>query len=133
MPVWREFHNPPDYPERPNVSWLYERYPTVTSRALGIQSKRFIAWMLPNFLNRAGKPYGVVSQPLKKGQLITLHITSTFRVQALGATKTLLLTRGAQNYTLAYILLTSNTSEGMKFRCCTCPAQQYHCSCCANM
>ncbi|CAE7251714.1 putative phospholipid-transporting ATPase DRS2 [Symbiodinium microadriaticum] len=107
MPVWREFHNPPDYPERPNVSWLYERYPTVTSRALGIQSKRFIAWMLPNFLNRAGKPYGVVSQPLKKGQLITLHITSTFRVQALGATKTLLLTRGAQNYTLAYILLTS--------------------------
>ena len=31
--VWREFHNPADYPERPNVSWLYQRYPMVTSEA----------------------------------------------------------------------------------------------------
>ncbi|CAE7514855.1 unnamed protein product, partial [Symbiodinium pilosum] len=106
MPVWREFHNPADYPERPNVSWLYQRYPMVTSEELGVQSKRFIAWMLPNFLGRAGKPYGVISQPLKRGQLLTLHISSTFPVAGMGAHKTLLLTRGAQNYTLAYILLT---------------------------
>ena len=111
MPVWRKFYNPPNYLERSNVTWLYERYPMVTSRALGVQSKRFIAWMLPNFLNRAGKPYGVVSQPLQKGQLITLHITSTFPVKGLGAQKSLLLTRGAQNYTLAYILLTSHLAQ----------------------
>eukprot|EP00931_Biecheleriopsis_adriatica_P049981 TRINITY_DN28922_c0_g1_i1.p1 TRINITY_DN28922_c0_g1~~TRINITY_DN28922_c0_g1_i1.p1 ORF type:complete len:1537 (-),score=281.76 TRINITY_DN28922_c0_g1_i1:177-4787(-) len=111
MTIYREFHNPPDYLQRPGVSWLYERYPTVTTKSLGVRSKRFIAWMIPNFFGRAAKPYGVISKRLQKGQVVTLRINASFPVQSLGARKMLLLTTsnllGARNYFLANILLTS--------------------------
>jgi len=107
MPVWRKFENPPEYLKEPNISWLYERYPMVTSKEKGIQSKRFVAWMIPNFLNRASKPYGVISKPLKKSQTIELKINSAFPVAGSGSWKTVLLTRGTQNYVLAVVLLVS--------------------------
>eukprot|EP00913_Durusdinium_trenchii_P012736 g11959.t1 len=111
MPIWRHFENPPEYLKEPGFSWLYERYPKVTSRDLGVRSKRFIAWMCPNFLNRASKPYGVISEHLKKGSIIDFvslgQISSSFPVEQLGARKTVLLTRGTQNYTLAVVLLVS--------------------------
>ncbi|CAK9018579.1 unnamed protein product [Durusdinium trenchii] len=108
MPIWRHFENPPEYLKEPGFSWLYERYPKVTSRDLGVRSKRFIAWMCPNFLNRASKPYGVISEHLKKGSIIDFVISSSFPVEQLGARKTVLLTRGTQNYTLAVVLLVSH-------------------------
>ncbi|CAJ1432175.1 unnamed protein product [Effrenium voratum] len=107
MPVWRHFKNPPEYPDKAGVSWLYERYPMVTDEELGIKSKRFVAWMIPNFLNRANKPYGVISQPLLKGQKIKMRIKSSFPVTSVGAWKTVLLTRGTQNYILVWVLLFS--------------------------
>lgn len=125
MPVWRNFQNPPEYLKKPNISWLYERYPTTTSRELGVQSKRFIAWMLPNFLNRASKPYGVISTPLKKGQIVDLKINSRFPVAASGAWKTVLLTRGTQNYVLAVVLLVSG---GLCF-CLACAVWSIHLFC----
>eukprot|EP00438_Fugacium_kawagutii_P035118 Skav218758 [mRNA] locus=scaffold1372:94796:116532:- [translate_table: standard] len=106
MPVWRSFQNPPEYLTKPNMSWLYERYPSVTSKELGVESKRFISWMMPNFLNRASKPYGVISSPLKKDQVIELKIKSRFPLAA-DAWKTVLFTRGTQNYVLAVVLLVS--------------------------
>ena len=39
-------------------------------KALGSKSLRFVAWMTPNFLNRASKPYGVISKSLSRGQVL---------------------------------------------------------------
>ncbi len=41
--------------------WIYFLNSNHQGKEQGIQSKRFVAWMIPNFLNRASKPYGVAS------------------------------------------------------------------------
>jgi len=82
-----QFKNPSDYPDRANTSWLYERYPTVTSKEDGVRNPHFAVWMRPSALARLSKPYGTINSRLNKGQDITIRINASFPVESLDADK----------------------------------------------
>jgi len=132
--AWRSdydrFANPPDYLQRPNTSWLYERYPMITDRAKGVRSRRFVDWMFPSFFGHVRNMYGFVKQPLRKGGRLTVRVNASFPVQALGAEKRIVVSTrnglGGRHSKLAYVLLASGVAcLAMAFSVCliqrTCP------------
>merc|ERR1719356_2241066 len=103
--------NPTDYETRANTSWLYDRYPTVISKPLGVKSRRFVDWVFPSFFNHVRNTYDYIDTPLSKGQTLTLRINANFPVESIGAEKRIIISTrnglGGRHNMLAYVLLAS--------------------------
>jgi len=121
------FQNPPDYLERPRTSWLYERYPTVTDRARGVKSRRFVDWMFPSFFGHVRNMYGFVNEPLRQGRTLTVRLNASFPVAAMGAEKRIVVSTrnglGGRHSMLAYALVTAGLAC-FKMACTVCVIQR---------
>jgi len=83
--------NPPDYPDRSKVVWLYERFPEVISIDQGTTDPDFVEWMRPSAMPSLLKDVGRVDVGLLQSEMLTLHIHDRFPVSHLNVTKTLVL------------------------------------------
>jgi len=86
------YRNPDGYPDVPNVSWLFMRYPASTiPKEEGARSEAFAVWMRPKAMPLVLNPYGRVEEGLFAGQNITIRINASFPVRSVGAKKYLVL------------------------------------------
>jgi len=76
------YKNPPDYRTRKKTTWLYEQFPDVVSEEEGVKSEAFAAWMRPAALGRVWNHYGWVEHKLKKNDIISFKINSSFKATA---------------------------------------------------
>merc|ERR1712217_448278 len=108
---YRRYNNPPDYPTRPDTSWLFDRYPEVVPESEGVKNRHFISWMRPGALSRIWKPYGHLYTDLEAGVELEIQIHSNFPVGAWGGFKQLVLTEvdslGGRHSCFGYVLLGS--------------------------
>jgi len=106
---YTRFANPRNWSSWRDMSWLWERYPMVTTPELGVESRHFVSWMLPEFFSHVNNLYGAVGTPLRKGETLTLRINASFPVESLGARKqVLVMTKGllgGRNYPFAVVLM----------------------------
>jgi len=89
----RRFDNPPGYPDQPqNLSWLFQRFPTVIPKLAGTRTDALAVWLRPAATPRVQKPYAILRDRLQAGQVIDIDIDANFPVSKIGAKKMLLLT-----------------------------------------
>merc|ERR1712008_148537 len=74
----KRYNNPPDYPNRPNTTWLYQQHPGIVSNQTGVKSEAFASWMRPAALGRVWNHYGWVEQEFNGGDTISFKINSSF-------------------------------------------------------
>lgn len=129
----RRFANPSDYPNAPDTSYLYERYPTVVTETEGIQNEHFMVWMRPAGLPEVVNSYGTLIGPtLKKGQNLTIRINSSYPLDTWDSTRKWTLTTegslGGTNFRFGVFLLCAASLSFLSAFCVcciriTCPRQ----------
>ncbi|CAJ1392127.1 unnamed protein product [Effrenium voratum] len=80
------FRNPPEYPSRAGVEWLFQRYPEVISRE-GVRTARFVDWMRPSAMPDLMKKIGTLKEPLAKGEKVLLQIGNRFPAERIDVAK----------------------------------------------
>merc|ERR1711920_167113 len=107
----RRYNNLPDYPTRPNTSWLFNRYPETVPEAEGVKNRHFVSWMRPAALPRVWKNYGYLHETLEAGSNLDIEIASNFPVGAWGGYKQLVMTEidqlGGRHNSFGHVLLGS--------------------------
>jgi len=78
------YNNPQDYPNRPNTSWQYTRFPDIIDETLGVRDKDFVTWMRPSAVPRVWNPVGMIGdRTIKEGANLTVTISSTYPAESL--------------------------------------------------
>eukprot|EP00405_Crypthecodinium_cohnii_P042710 CAMPEP_0206559476 /NCGR_PEP_ID=MMETSP0325_2-20121206/20417_1 /ASSEMBLY_ACC=CAM_ASM_000347 /TAXON_ID=2866 /ORGANISM="Crypthecodinium cohnii, Strain Seligo" /LENGTH=944 /DNA_ID=CAMNT_0054060985 /DNA_START=14 /DNA_END=2849 /DNA_ORIENTATION=- len=105
------FANPAEYPDDDAYSWIYERYPTVTTKAKGVKNRHFVDWMFPSFFGYVRNTYGFIDDKLSQGQTLTMRINASYPVTSLEAEKRIVLSTrnglGGRHSTLGWLLIGS--------------------------
>merc|ERR1712032_860642 len=119
------FANPSDYPNAPDTSYLYERYPTVVPRSEGNTNEHFMVWMRPSGLWEVVNNYGTLrGPPLKKGQNLTIRISSSYPLDELESTRRFALTTegplGGRNIAFGIFLLCAAAFSFLSAFCVCC-------------
>merc|ERR1719201_3363252 len=108
--IEKSWENPGNYGEFDDkTQWLHERYPGVIEEEDGVKDRHFMVHMQPGAIGYAQKKYGVINQPLRKGQQLMIRVDARFPVNQFDGRKFLILTTnslfGGRNDFLGYELL----------------------------
>jgi len=105
----QRYNNPAGYPNKPQTSWLHDRYPGVVTQEDGVKSEQFVAWMRPAALPHLVKRYGWINQELKDGTELEITIQNVYPVDGFEGYKHLVLTElgsfGGRHHGFGYALL----------------------------
>merc|ERR1712151_216838 len=86
------YNNPADYNVRLDTTWLWQLYPDVVSKELGVKSQAFATWMRPAALRRVQNPYGTINSKIEKGQTLRFKIRSNYPTESMDVSKQVVLT-----------------------------------------
>jgi phospholipid-translocating P-type ATPase (flippase) len=108
--IEKSWENPGNYGKFDDkTKWLHERFPGVIEKEDGVKDRHFMVHMQPGAIGYAQKKYGVINQPLKKGQQLMIRVDARFPVNQFDGRKFLILTTnslfGGRNDFLGYELL----------------------------
>jgi len=108
----QRYNNPPDYPSRPDTSWLYQRYPETIKKEEGVKTHAFADWMRPSAVPRVWNRYGYLNEHFGPGAVLELKIRSRYPMDTIpGGYKVIVLTEygafGARHSGFGYILISA--------------------------
>lgn len=104
------YRNPPDFPNRPDTTWLFQLFPGVIDETLNVKDPRFATWMRPSGVPRVWNPYGYSNMEFKAGEEIEVTIKSRYPIDSIpGGFKTVVLTEagafGTRHHGFAYVMM----------------------------
>lgn len=110
------------YPDDENVQYLHESFPNIVTPLEGVKNEHFVNWMRTAGLPQFRKLYGIITEDVKKGEVIVFNIITNYEVASFRGSKKIILTTladfGNRNYALgnsAIIIGTLSLAVGIFF------------------
>jgi len=105
------YNNPPDFPSRPNTTWLFQMFPGTIDPEQNVKDPRFAQWMRPSGVPRVWNRYGYSNTDFQAGDQIEVIIKSRYPMDSIpGGFKTLVLTEdgvfGNRHNGFSYVMMT---------------------------
>jgi phosphoserine phosphatase len=75
----------PNFPDPSNISWLYQRFPTIIQEATGVKNGHFAVWMRPDAYKEVRKKYGYINTYLQPNFSLDIQINASYPIANVGS------------------------------------------------